>query len=325
MTTLLLTHPVCIAHEPPLGHPERPDRLRAVNAVLNHEVFSALKREEAPPGRRDDVVRAHEERYVEMIEKSSPEEGREPLDADTWMDPASLEAAYACVGAGTRGVDAVMGAEFDNVFCAVRPPGHHAERNRAMGFCLFNSAAIAALYARAHHGAERIAVVDFDVHHGNGTQDIFWSDRDLFYGSTHQMPLYPGTGAPSETGVGNICNAPLRPGDGGREFREALRGRILPALKDFHPDLVIVSAGFDAHRDDPLGGLELDEADFAWATLHLMEAADRHCGGRLVSLLEGGYDLKGLAGSVAVHVQALMRGTGEVTSPHIDDEVSDGE
>jgi acetoin utilization deacetylase AcuC-like enzyme len=223
-----------------------------------------------------------------------------------------------------RGVDAVMGGEHDNVFCAVRPPGHHAERNRAMGFCLFNSAAIAAHHARARHGVERVAVVDFDVHHGNGTQNIFWSDRDLFYGSIHQMPLYPGTGAPSETGVGNIWNAPLHPGDGGREFRETLRGRILPPLKDFHPDLIILSAGFDAHRDDPLGGLELDEADFAWATLHLMEAADRQCGGRLVSMMEGGYDLKGLAGSVAVHVQALMRGTGEVTAPHTDDEVTDG-
>jgi acetoin utilization deacetylase AcuC-like enzyme len=211
MTTLLLTHPVCIEHEPPLGHPERPDRLRAVNAVLNHEVFAALTREDAPMGRRDDVVRAHEERYVDMVEKSSPEEGREPLDADTWMSPKSLEATYRCVGAAIRGVDAVMNSEFDNVFCATRPPGHHAERNRAMGFCLFNAAAVAAHYARAHYGAERIAVIDFDVHHGNGTQDIFWSDRDLFYGSTHQMPLYPGTGAPSETGVGNICNAPCAP------------------------------------------------------------------------------------------------------------------
>ncbi len=324
MTTLLLTHPVCIEHEPPLGHPERPDRLKAVNAVLNHEVFADLSREVAPLGGRDDVVRAHQERYVEMIESSSPEEGREPLDADTWMNPKSLEAAYACVGAGTRGVDAVLGGEVDNVFCAVRPPGHHAERNRAMGFCLFNSAAIAALYARARHGAERVAVVDFDVHHGNGTQDIFWSDRDLFYGSTHQMPLYPGTGAVSETGVGNIWNAPLHPGDGGPRFRDALRGRILPALADFRPDLIIVSAGFDAHRNDPLANLELDEEDFSWATLHLMEAADRHCRGRLVSMLEGGYDLKGLAGSVAVHVQALMRGTGEVKSSLLD-EVTDGD
>jgi acetoin utilization deacetylase AcuC-like enzyme len=324
MATLLLTHPVCIEHEPPLGHPERPDRLRAVNAVLNHDVFAALKRQEAPLGSRDDVLRAHQERYVEMIEKSSPEEGREPLDADTWMSPKSLEAAYACVGAGTRGVDAVMAGEVDNVFCAVRPPGHHAERNRAMGFCLFNSAAIAAHYARVRYGAERIAVIDFDVHHGNGTQDIFQSDRDLFYGSTHQMPLYPGTGAASETGLGNICNAPLRPGDGGAQFRDALRGRILRALDEFRPDLVIVSAGFDAHRADPLGGLELDEEDFVWATLNLMEMADRHCRGRLVSMLEGGYDLKGLAGSVAVHVQALMRGTGEVSSPPLD-EVTDGD
>jgi acetoin utilization deacetylase AcuC-like enzyme len=325
MTTLLLSHPVCIEHEPPLGHPERPDRMRALNAVLGHRVFADLAREQAPMGDRDDVLRAHEERYVEMVEKSSPDEGREPLDADTWMSPKSLEAAYACVGAGTRGVDAVMSGEFDNVFCATRPPGHHAERRRAMGFCLFNSAAITALYARVRYGAERVAVIDFDVHHGNGTQDIFWSDRDLFYGSTHQMPLYPGTGAPSETGVGNVWNAPLRPGDGGPEFRGALRGRILPALADFRPDLLIISAGFDAHRNDPLGGLELDEEDFAWATLHRMEAADRHCGGRLVSMLEGGYDLKGLAGSAAVHVQALMRGTGEVSAPPLDDEVTDGE
>jgi acetoin utilization deacetylase AcuC-like enzyme len=323
MATLLLTHSVCIEHEPPLGHPERPDRLKAINAVLSHDVFAALRREEAPVGRRDDVVRAHLERYVEMIEKSAPEEGREPLDADTWMSPKSLQAALHGVGAGTRGVDAVMAGEVDNVFCAVRPPGHHAERKRAMGFCLFNSAAIAAHYARARHGAERVAVIDFDVHHGNGTQDIFWSDRDLFYGSTHQMPLYPGTGAASETGVGNIWNAPLRAGDGGAQFRQALQGRVLSALDEFRPDEIIVSAGFDAHRNDPLASLELDEADFAWATLHLMEAADRHCGGRLVSTLEGGYDLKGLAGSVAVHVQALMRGTGEVKSPPLD-EVTDG-
>jgi acetoin utilization deacetylase AcuC-like enzyme len=314
MTTLLLTHPVCIEHEPPLGHPERPDRLRSRQCRAQPRGVRRLTREEAPLGRRDDVIRAHEERYVEMIEKSSPEEGREPLDADTWMSPQEPRGGLPCVGAGIRGVDAVMNGEFDNVFCAVRPPGHHAERNRAMGFCLFNSAAVAAHYARARHGAERIAVIDFDVHHGNGTQDIFWSDRDLFYGSTHQMPLYPGTGAPSETGVGNICNAPLRPGDGGGNSATAARP---------HP---AGARGLPARPHHRLGRLRRPprrsprrararRIGFRLGDPHLMEAADRHCSGRLVSMLEGGYDLKGLAGSVAVHVQALMRGTGEVSSP----------
>jgi acetoin utilization deacetylase AcuC-like enzyme len=193
-----------------------------------------------------------------------------------------------------------------NAFCAVRPPGHHAESSRAMGFCFFSNAAIAAQHARGEHGAERVAVVDFDVHHGNGTQEIFWSDKDLFYASTHQMPLFPGTGSLSETGVGNICNAPLRAGDDGSQFREAFLTRILPALHHFSPDLIIVSAGFDAHRSDPLGGLELVEADFAWVTGELVEMARRHAGGRVVSLLEGGYDLRGLAYSVGEHVRVLM-------------------
>jgi len=311
MTTLLLTHPVCIEHAPPAGHPERPDRLRAVNAVLAHEDFKDLKREEAPLGKREDVLRAHPESYVSGIEKASPESGLEPLDPDTWMGPKSLEAALRAVGAGVRGVEAVMNAEADNAFCAVRPPGHHAESNRAMGFCLFSSVAIAALHARAKYGLERVAVVDFDVHHGNGTQDIFWSDRNLFYGSTHQMPLYPGTGAVSETGVGNIYNAPLRPGDGGERFKAAMDDRLLPALDAFKPELLLISAGFDAHRNDPLANLQLVEEDFAWATLVLMDVAERHCGGKVVSMLEGGYDLRGLSGSVSVHVQALIHGTGE--------------
>jgi acetoin utilization deacetylase AcuC-like enzyme len=217
------------------------------------------------------------------------------------------------VGAATAAVDAVFSGEADNAFCALRPPGHHAETRRAMGFCLFNQAAIAAQHARHRHGAERVAVIDFDVHHGNGTQDIFWSDADLFYGSTHQMPLYPGTGAVQETGVGNIFNAPLRAGDGGAEFREAMNSVILPALDVFRPDLVIVSAGFDAHHRDPLGSLRFTEEDFAWVTLKLMETAEIHCSGRIVSVLEGGYDLQGLAASVGIHVQALMRGNaGEV-------------
>ena len=193
-----------------------------------------------------------------------------------------------------------------NAFCQVRPCGHHAETDRAMGFCIFNNAAIAALYARAKHGAERVAIVDFDVHHGNGTQDIFWADKDLFFASTHQMPLYPGTGALGEVGVGNVFNAPLRPGDGGEPFREAMESRILPALKNFGPDVVVISAGFDAHRDDPLANLQLVESDFAWATRELAGVAQRQANGRLVSMLEGGYNLTGLARSVAVHVKELM-------------------
>lgn len=319
MTTLLLTHPACLEHAPPSGHPERPDRLKAVNAVLAHEIFAPLVREEAPLGEREAILRAHPESYVERIERSEPEEGLKALDPDTWMGPGSLEAALRGVGAGTSGVDAVMTGKATNVFCAVRPPGHHAESNRAMGFCLFSSIAIAGLHARARHGAERIAIVDFDVHHGNGTQDVFWSDRNLLYASTHQMPLYPGTGAASERGAGNIFNAPLRPGDDGEAFRAAMKGTVLPALANFRPDILLVSAGFDAHRDDPLANLEFTEEDFVWATLVLMESADRYCGGRLVSMLEGGYDLKALARSTAMHVQALMRGTGEVKAPDVEE------
>jgi len=193
----------------------------------------------------------------------------------------------------------------------VRPPGHHAEQNRAMGFCLFGSVAIAAKYAREAYDLDRVAVVDFDVHHGNGTQDIFWSDEDLFFGSTHQMPLFPGTGAVSETGQGNIFNAPLSAGDGGDVFRDAMLSRIFPALDAFQPDLILISAGFDAHQRDPLGSLQLTEEDFAWVTLRLMDMADKHCDGRIVSMLEGGYDLAGLSGSVGVHVKSLMHGSGQ--------------
>jgi acetoin utilization deacetylase AcuC-like enzyme len=224
------------------------------------------------------------------------------MSAGTW------EAALRAVGAGLLAVDQVFdaGSGVGNAFCQVRPCGHHAEKDRAMGFCLFSNVAIAGMYARARHGAERIAVVDFDVHHGNGTQDIFWSDKDLFFASTHQMPLYPGTGAVGEAGVGNIWNAPLRPGDGGEPFREAVESRILPALRNFGPDLVLISAGFDAHEADPLANLRLVEADFMWATEKLAEAASRHCNGRIVSMLEGGYDLTALARSVGVHVRTLM-------------------
>lgn len=320
MTTLLFTHPASLRHETPEGHPERIDRIKAVNQILASGHFRDLVRRDAPLGRDEDILLAHAEEHLQRIRAMAPAEGFEYLDADTVMSSGTLAAALRAVGAATAAVDAVFQGEADNAFCALRPPGHHAETRRAMGFCLFNQAAIAAHHARRRHGAERVAVVDFDVHHGNGTQDIFWTDADLFYGSTHQMPLYPGTGSVQETGVGNIFNAPLRAGDGGGEFREAMSSVILPALDAFGPDLVVISAGFDAHHRDPLGSLRLTEEDFAWATLKLMEAAEVHCGGRIVSVLEGGYDLQGLAASAGIHVQALMRGNADFEDRYTDDE-----
>jgi acetoin utilization deacetylase AcuC-like enzyme len=312
MTTLLITHRCFVEHDTGLGHPERPDRMRAIDKVLSHELFNALKREEAPL--RDDVEEAialaHPQGYIDWVKSMRPADGAEPvhLDPDTVLSAKSWEPALRAVGAGLTAVDRVMdkGSGIANVFAQVRPCGHHAERERAMGFCIFSNVAIAGLYARKKYGAERIAVIDFDVHHGNGTQDIFWSDRNLYYASTHQMPLYPGTGALSETGVGNIWNAPLRPGDGGDRFKEAFEQRILPALRNFGPDIVLISAGFDAHADDPLANLRLLEPDFAWATAKIAEAAARHAEGRLVSMLEGGYNLTALAKSVGVHVKVLM-------------------
>ncbi|MFN4143576.1 histone deacetylase family protein [Aestuariivirga sp.] len=320
MTTLLFTHPASLRHVTPNGHPERIDRIRAVNQILSSEHFRDLERREAPLGRDEDILRAHAYEHLERVRAMSPTEGFEYLDPDTAMSPGTLEAALRAVGAATAAVDAVFRAEAENAFCALRPPGHHAETRRAMGFCFFNQAAVAAHYARHAYDAERVAVVDFDVHHGNGTQDIFWSDANMFYGSTHQMPLYPGTGSVQETGVGNIFNAPLRAGDGSEQFREAMSSVILPALDAFGPDLVIISAGFDAHHRDPLGSLQLTEEDFAWVTLRLMEAAEIHCGGRVVSVLEGGYDLQGLAASAGIHVQALMRGNAEFEAPDMEED-----
>jgi acetoin utilization deacetylase AcuC-like enzyme len=313
MTTLLITHPSFVEHDTGVGHPERPDRMRAIDKVLAHDAFSGLQRQEAPL--RDDVEAvielAHPRSYIDWVKSSRPAEGAEPvrLDPDTVLSARSWEPALRAVGAGLMAVDRVMdrGGGIANVFCQVRPCGHHAETARAMGFCIFSNIAIAARYAQKRHGAERVAVVDFDVHHGNGTQEIFWSDKSLLFASTHQMPLYPGTGAVSETGVGNICNAPLRPGDGGDRFKEAFEARILPALRNFAPDLVLISAGFDAHKDDPLANLRLVEPDFAWATNKIAEVAAKAAAGRLVSMLEGGYNLAALAGSVGVHVKALMQ------------------
>jgi acetoin utilization deacetylase AcuC-like enzyme len=306
MTTLLLTHPACLEHDTGYGHPEQADRLRAVNDALAVPKFKSLQRAEAPRAELSDIERLHPKAYMETVRATIPKRDHNWLDPDTVVSPGSWEAALRATGASIYAVDQLMDGKVDNVFCAVRPPGHHAEPSRAMGFCLFNGVAIAALHARAKHGAERVAVVDFDVHHGNGTQVAFWSDRDLFYGSTHQMPLFPGTGALDETGVGNIFNAPLKAGDDGDEFRAAYEDRILPALDVFAPDFLIVSAGFDAHLKDPLAQLRLVEADFAWVTEKLLESAAKHTGGKLISTLEGGYDLDALATSAAIHVQTLM-------------------
>jgi acetoin utilization deacetylase AcuC-like enzyme len=309
MTTVLITHPAFLNHDTGEYHPERPDRMRAIDKALSSESFAPLERREAPL-REDDkgyITLAHGSQHLADITAAAENvDGHRYIDGDTVASPGTWEAARRAVGAGLDAVDLVMTGKATNAFCQVRPPGHHAESHRAMGFCFFNNVAIAAHYARAKHGAERIAVVDFDVHHGNGTQEIFWSDKDLFYGSTHQMPLYPGTGALRETGVGNIFNAPLRAGDGRERFEEAFRSRILEPLHNFSPDVILISAGFDAHHRDPLAGLRLVEQDFQWATDSLAEAARRHGNGRIVSMLEGGYDLTGLAQSAAAHVKALL-------------------
>jgi acetoin utilization deacetylase AcuC-like enzyme len=307
MPTLLLTHPDCLLHDIGQGHPERPDRLRVIEIALEAAAFNRLKRERAPLAKLAVIERLHPPSYVEAIRAATPKRDLIWLDPDTAMSPGSWTAALRATGAVIYAVDQVMSGAAGNAFCAVRPPGHHAEPSGAMGFCLFNSVAIAALHARIAHGAERVAVVDFDVHHGNGTQDAFWQDKDLFYGSTHQMPLFPGTGALSETGEGNIFNAPLSPLDGSARFREAFLSRILPALNNFAPDMLLISAGFDAHRDDPLGQIQLTEDDFTWVTERLMEIAGKHAGGRVVSTLEGGYDLGALSRSTAAHVQVLMQ------------------
>ena len=306
MTALLFTHEACLAHDPGRHHPESPDRLRAVLGALSAPEFAGLLRREAPRAEIDEIARVHPGEFIERMLAAVPERGYMAIDADTILSPASGEAALRAAGAAIASVDAVVAGEAGNAFCAVRPPGHHAEPRHAMGFCLFNTVAIAARHARAACGLQRVAVVDFDVHHGNGTQAAFADDPSLFYASTHQMPLYPGTGAASEHGVGNIVNAPLAPMSGSRAFRDAMTRVILPALDEFAPELVLISAGFDAHRNDPLAQLMLVEADYAWVSDRLLEVAARHARGRVVSSLEGGYDLEALAASAAAHVGRLM-------------------
>jgi acetoin utilization deacetylase AcuC-like enzyme len=311
MSTALFTHPACLDHLTPAGHPECDDRLRAVLQGLSADDFSGLARQEAPIASREALAAAHDSAHVSRVLDEWAAHTQQyrfvRIDADTSMSAGSAEAALRGAGACVAAVDQVMAGKAQNAFCAVRPPGHHAERDRAMGFCLFNSIAVAAAHARATHGARRIAIVDFDVHHGNGTQDIFWSDPDTFYASSHQSPHYPGTGEADERGVANnILNVPLAPGSGSKTFRNAYEQLVLPAVDSFKPDLLLISAGFDAHEDDPLADLQLVEDDFAWVTRELCRLADQHCQGRVVSTLEGGYDLDALAKSAQAHVRALM-------------------
>ena len=316
MTTRLYWHPIYLEHRVPPGHPERPDRIRALMSELEGPDFYRLDRVEAQMASEDAILLAHPESYVEKIRREIPEpiddeEAPQPINklgVDTYVSPKSWEAALLAIGAANAAVDDVFSGQADNVFVASRPPGHHAELSTAMGFCLFNNVAIAARHAQRNHGAERVAIVDWDVHHGNGTQDIFKDDPSVLYCSTHQFPLFPGTGRKDEVGVGNIVNAPLSPNTGSREFREAFNSRVLPALDNFRPDLVLISAGFDAHFRDPLAEINLDEADFDWATGKLMERAERFCNHRLVSVLEGGYDLEGLSQSASSHITRLLKG-----------------
>jgi acetoin utilization deacetylase AcuC-like enzyme len=309
LTTLVISHPACLAHDMGEGHPERPDRLRAIEHALESEVFQMIARDAAPRVELAAIERVHPKEYIDAIRAAAPNQGLKAIDQDTSMSPDSYEAALRSAGGAVFAVDEVMSGKVRNAFVAARPPGHHAEVATAMGFCFFNNAAIAARHAQAVHGAERVAIVDFDVHHGNGTQHIFWDDPTVMYGSTHEMPLYPGTGAVGERGEHDqIVNAPLRAGDAGETFRQAMDVVILPQIEAFSPDLIIISAGFDAHRRDPLGNLNLVEADYDWATRRLMEIARRKCGERVVSVLEGGYSLEGLARSTAAHVSALMEG-----------------
>ncbi|MCC2098968.1 MAG: histone deacetylase family protein [Hyphomicrobiales bacterium] len=307
VTTTLYTHSSALDHDMGVGHPERPDRLRAVARALSAETFARLERREAPQGSSEPICRVHPRAYFEALQAAAPTTGQVQLDGDTAMNWGTWAAVLHAAGGACQATRDVMTGATQNAFVAMRPPGHHAETSTPMGFCFFNNAAIAARTAQAECGAERVAIIDFDVHHGNGTQEIFWADPSVLYASTHQMPLYPGTGARSETGEHDtIINAPLRAGDAGEAFADAVRTVILPRIDAFGPDLIIISAGFDAHRRDPLAQLRLGEDDFAWITGELMTMATRHCGGRIVSLLEGGYDLEGLAGSVSAHVETLM-------------------
>lgn len=312
MTTLLVSHPQGLDHQTPQGHAERPDRLRAVEKALTASRFNDLERRDATSVDLAIAELVHSKSYLQKLRDARPMEGIGMIDADTYISAGSFNAAASAVGAGLMALDAVVLGEVDNAFCAIRPPGHHAEIETPMGFCLVNAIAILAREAQRKHGAERIAIIDFDVHHGNGTQDIFEQDPSVFYASSHQMPLFPGTGSLAEVGVGNIFNGPLDAQSDGMTMRDVYRDRILPALINFSPDVILISAGFDADQRDPLAQLNWAASDFAWLTGKLMDIADKYCDNRIVSLLEGGYDLDGLAEGVTAHVGVLNNGVSDL-------------
>lgn len=307
MSTWYYSHPSFFKHDTGYGHPESIQRLQAIEKAFSGPEFRELVRKEAPAATHAQLRLIHSESQISQVLEAIPTSGEVHLDPDTVVSAESDTAAYHAAGAVCAAVDAVVAGQAKNAFCGVRPPGHHAEPTRAMGFCLFNNVAIAARHAQQRHRVERVAIVDFDVHHGNGTQAAFQRDASVLYASTHQYPWYPGTGAATETGVGNIFNVPLRAGTGSAGFRAGVTEKILPAVECFKPGLILVSAGFDAHRDDPLAALELEEGDFAWITDELVRLAEKHAQGRLVSTLEGGYHLRALGDSVAAHVSAMMR------------------
>lgn len=307
MVTALFSHSACFNHDTGEGHPECAERLSVILARLETEEFSWLDRREAPLASLEQIALVHPENFAQKLLSRIPQQGYALIDGDTILSPGSGEAALRAAGSVCAAIDAIMEGTARNAFCAIRPPGHHAEPDQAMGFCLFNNVAIGALHARARWGLRRVAVIDFDVHHGNGTQSAFYSDPELFYASTHQWPLYPGTGAATEHGVaGNILNLPLRPFAGSEEFRAVVSGSLLPALRGFKPQLLLISAGFDAHARDPLAQLNLRDADYEWVTAELLKVAAETASNRVVSVLEGGYDLAALASATAAHVRALM-------------------
>ncbi|NKB19637.1 MAG: histone deacetylase family protein [Alphaproteobacteria bacterium] len=307
MTTLIFGHQSSVEHDMGQGHPERPERILAVKKALEADRFKDLERREAPQATIDQIARVHDRDYVTKLLDAVPNEGRVQIDPDTSMCPESGEAALRASGAIVAAIDSIVAGEANSAFCAVRPPGHHAEPSRGMGFCLFNNVAIGVEHARKAHNLARVAVVDFDVHHGNGTQAAFWSEPDVLFASSHQYPFYPGTGAEDETGVGNIFNVPLGDGTGSVLFRRGMERVVLPALEEFDPDIIVISAGFDGHARDPLANIRLEEEDFEWITGKLVDIAGEFCDGRIVSSLEGGYDLDSLSSSVTAHLSALMR------------------